>query len=127
MQYGECPEMVAFSSREEAGKRYRESEKAQRPGFECRSIFSMERSLGRSPPSLDGTVILQTFPKDIRKRAEYGFGGVRFQTPSSMSFSGLTEFWGGSELSEFLSAYYLCVNANSPSSSQNSLSLSETQ
>ena len=50
------------------------------------------------------------------------FRRVRFQTPNSVSF-----FWAhwvlGTELSEFLSAYYLCANANSPSFSQNSPSL----
>ena len=40
----------------------------------------------------------------------------------------LSDFFGphrvpGRELSEFLSAYYLCAKANSPSFSQNSLSL----
>ena len=47
------------------------------------------------------------------------FRGVRFQTPNSVSF-----FWAhwvpGSELSEFLSAYYLWAKANSPSLTQNS-------
>ena len=42
------------------------------------------------------------------------FRRVRFQTPSSVSFF---------SLSEFLSAYYLCAKANSPSFSQNSPSL----
>ena len=47
---------------------------------------------------------------------------------STVSNTKLSEFFGahcvlGSELSEFISAYYLCVNANSPSSSQNSPSL----
>ena len=50
------------------------------------------------------------------------FRGVRLQTPNSVSLSGLTEFRGG-ELSEFLSAYYLCAKAKSPSFSQNSPSL----
>ena len=38
---------------------------------------------------------------------------MRFQTPSSVSFSGLTEFRGGTSV--FLSAYDLCAEANSPS------------
>ena len=59
---------------------------------------------------------------EIRKRAEYGFGGVRFRTPKSLSFWGL-HWVPGSELSEFLPAYYLCAKANSPSFSQNSPSL----
>ena len=47
---------------------------------------------------------------------------------STVSNTELSEFCGahrvlGSGLSEFLSAYYLCVNANSPSLSQNSPSL----
>ena len=60
-----------------------------------------------------------------RQMSETGrirFRGVRFQTPNSVSFLGLTEF-RGSELSEFLSAYYLCAKANSPSLTQNSPSL----
>ena len=54
------------------------------------------------------------------------FRRVRFQTPNSVSFFVLTEFWGG-ELNEFLSAYYLCAKANSPSFPQNSPSLPKTQ
>ena len=50
------------------------------------------------------------------------FRRVRFQTPNSVSFFG-AHWVPGSELSEFLSAYYLCVKANSPSCSQNSPSL----
>ena len=46
------------------------------------------------------------------------FRGVRFQTPNSVSFLGLTEFRG-----ECLSAYDLCDKVNSPSFSQNSPSL----
>ena len=47
---------------------------------------------------------------------------------STVSNTELSEFfWAhrvpGSELSEFLSAFYLCVNANSPSFLQNSPSL----
>ena len=47
---------------------------------------------------------------------------------STVSNTQLSEFFGphqvlGRELSEFLSAYYLCVKANSPSFSQNSPSL----
>ena len=47
---------------------------------------------------------------------------------STVSKTELSEFFGahrvpGSELSEFLSAYYLCGKANSPSFSQNSPSL----
>ena len=50
------------------------------------------------------------------------FRRARFQTASTVSFLVLTEF-GGRELSEFLSAYYLCAKANSPSFWQNSPSL----
>ena len=50
------------------------------------------------------------------------FRRVRFQTPNSVSFFG-AHWIPGSELSEFLSAYYLCSKANSPSVSQNSPSL----
>ena len=47
---------------------------------------------------------------------------------NTVSNTELSEFFGalwvsGSEFSEFLSAHYLCVNANSPSFSQNSPSL----
>ena len=47
---------------------------------------------------------------------------------STVSNTELSEFFGahwvpGSELSEFLLANYLCAKANSPSFSQNSLSL----
>ena len=48
------------------------------------------------------------------------FRGVRFQTPSSVSFSGLTEFRGANSLSSF---QHLCARANSPSFAQNSPSL----
>ena len=50
------------------------------------------------------------------------FRRVRFQTPSSVSFFAPHRA-PGRELSEFLSAYYLCAKANSPSFSQNSPSL----
>ena len=42
------------------------------------------------------------------------FRGARFQTLSSVSFFG-AHWVSASELSEFLSAYYLCAKANSPS------------
>ena len=47
--------------------------------------------------------------------------GPKTVSESTVSNTELREFFG--ELSEFLSAHYLCVNANSPSSSQNSPSL----
>ena len=50
------------------------------------------------------------------------FRGAPLQTPSSVSFFGAHRV-PGSELSEFLSAFYLCNKANSPSFSQNSPSL----
>ena len=58
------------------------------------------------------------------KAFSFGNGPSTF-SESTVSNTGLREFFGahwvpGSELSEFLSAYYLCVNANSPSFSQNS-------
>ena len=54
--------------------------------------------------------------------------GPNTVSESTVSNTELSEFFGaqrvpGSELSEFLSAYYLCVKANSPSFSQNSPSL----
>ena len=69
-----------------------------------------------------------TWPGDASESetGKYGFGGeygfkhrvqfrrARFQTPNSVSFLALTEF-RERELSEFLSAYYLCAKANSPS------------
>ena len=42
------------------------------------------------------------------------FRRARLQTPNSVSFSGPHRV-PGRELSEFLSAYYLCAKANSPS------------
>ena len=61
----------------------------------------------------------------VRRRAEYGF-------ESTVSNTELSEFFGPHqvlerELSEFLSSFYLCANANSPSFSQNSPSLPKTQ
>ena len=47
---------------------------------------------------------------------------LRCQTPSSVSFFCPPRVPGG-ELSQFLSAYYLCAKANSPSFFQNSESL----
>ena len=52
------------------------------------------------------------------------FRRARFQTPSSVRFFGPHRA-PGRELSEFLSAYYLCTKANSPSLSQNSPSLAQ--
>ena len=70
----------------------------------------------------------------VRKGALRGswsicFGnGSNTVSGSTVSNTELSELFGahwvsGSELSEFLSAYYLCVNTNSPSFSQNSPSL----
>ena len=63
----------------------------------------------------------------VRSKAFIG-SGPNTVSESTVSNTELSEFFGahwvpGSELSEFLSAYYLCVNANSPSYSQNSPSL----
>ena len=69
-----------------------------------------------------GSAGVATLTNTSRKRAEIGFRGVRFQTPNSVSFLVLTEFWGANSVSSF-SAYYLCARANSPSFSQNSPSL----
>ena len=49
-------------------------------------------------------------------------GQIRFRTPNSVSFLAPHRV-PGRGLSEFLSAYYLCAKANSPSFSQNSPSL----
>ena len=51
----------------------------------------------------------------IRRRAKYGFGEHGFKHRAHRA--------PGRELSEFLSAYYLCDKENSPSFSQNSPSL----
>ena len=51
--------------------------------------------------------------------------GVRFQTPSSVSFLVLTEFRGASSVSSFI--YHWCAKTNSPSLPQNSPSLPQTQ
>ena len=59
-----------------------------------------------------------------RERAEYGFGEYGFEHRAQRVFRGsLSSGNLGSELSEILSAYYLCAKANSPSFSQNSPSL----
>ena len=60
-----------------------------------------------------------------RKRSGNGLTTVSESTASNTE---LSEFLGphrvpGRELSEFLSAYYLCAKANSPSFAQNSPSL----
>ena len=58
----------------------------------------------------------------IRRRAEYGFGEYGFKRRTQWGFFG-PHWVPGRELSELLSAYYLCAKANSPSFSQNSPSL----
>ena len=62
------------------------------------------------------------FRRKRLKRGEYGFREHGFKTPNSVSFFDPHRVPGG-KLSEFLSAYYLCAKANSPSFSQNSPSL----
>ena len=52
-----------------------------------------------------------------------GFRRARFQTPSAVSFFFCPHRVPGRELSELLSAYYLCAIANSPSFRQSSPSL----
>ena len=66
---------------------------------------------------LAGPNVFQEFCWDLQgsETGRIRFRGVRFRTPNSVSFS------GQSELSEFLSAYYLCANANAPSFSQRSV------
>ena len=49
----------------------------------------------------------------FRRRAEYGFGEHGFEHRAQRVFFALAELRG--ENSEFLSAYYLCDNSNSPS------------
>ena len=51
------------------------------------------------------------------------FRRARFQTPSSVSCLALTVFWGEDSVSSSQPIPYLCEKANSPSFSQNSLSL----
>ena len=72
-----------------------------------------------SPPKFRGSGLT-----GYRKRAEYGSG----EHGSTGSNADLSEFFGRHrvlerELSELLSAYYLCANAYSPSFSQNLPSL----
>ena len=69
----------------------------------------------------------------LEKRFWQFFGNGPNTVPeSTVSNTELSEFFcphrvPGRELSEFLSAYYLCASQNSPSFSQNSPSLSQTQ
>ena len=86
-----------------------------------------QRFLGPSGFIRDFLKVLETTTarkqRKIQKRADYGFGGeYGFKHRTQCEF-----FWAhrvpGSELSEFLSAYFLCAKANSPSFSQNSPSL----
>ena len=81
------------------------------------SLQKLPRNLPRRHPQ-----VVEVHLSCFWKRPEIRFRGVRFQTPNSVSFSGLSEFRGANSVSSF-KAYYLCVNANSPSSSQNSPSL----
>ena len=82
---------------------------------------------------------LNLSPRDVFKVVErlreanarsrsYIRNGPNTVSGSTVSNTELSEFFGahwvpGSELSELLSAYYLCAKANSPSFSQNSPSL----
>ena len=101
-----------------------------RPRFWQRTKCTFEKCT--FAPSLQQhcvTVIASNYLRNIKKRAyslpltgRIWFRRARFQTPNSVSFSGLTEFQGG-ELSELFSAHYLCAKANSPSFSRNSPSL----
>ena len=62
------------------------------------------------------------FRRKTRKQAEYGFGEHGFTHRTQWVFLG-AHWVPGSELSEFLSAYYLCAKTNSPRLPQNSPSL----
>ena len=77
----------------------------------------VERSRGNGQRG-NGPKVLRNFQR-FSETGRIRFRGVRFQTPNSVSFFGLTEFRGASSVS-FLSAYYLCAKANSPSLTQNS-------
>ena len=96
----------------------------------CASLFALKLKAPVPRESLKIFLYLAflfccAFLKNLQQYSETGrirFWGVRFQTPSSVSFFG-AHWVPGSELSEFLSAYYLCAKANSPSFSQNSPSL----
>ena len=86
--------------------------------------------MGKGPSILEIVTALESmvfcyaavvFPAFCRKRAEYGFGEYGFKHRTQWVFG--PHRVPGRELSEFLSAYYLCAKANSPSSSQNSPSL----
>ena len=79
--------------------------------------------LGFLTPVAGGRDSYSTLLSEIGRR---GFRRVRFQTPSSVSFFGPHQV-PGTELSDFLSAFFVCVcansKANSPSFSRNSPSL----
>ena len=82
-----------------------------------RSRMDLSTKFGKEIPSRN--------PREKRSESETGrirFRRVRFQTLNSVSFFGPHRV-PGRELDEFLSAYYLCAKANSPSFSQNSPSL----
>ena len=84
----------------------------QKGGFgEC-ALVPVFRSGGTCERTL---VVL---PGNIRmsETGRIRFRRVRFQTPNSVSF--LPSPSSGRELSEFLSAYYLCAKANSSSLSK---------
>ena len=53
------------------------------------------------PVSVVTATPLKLNPPFLRNGAEYGFGEYGFQTPNSVSFSGLTEFRGANSVSSF--------------------------
>ena len=84
-----------------------------------------------TPPCLTLPTLIITYVKVWFWNIFLISNGPTTVSGSTVSNTELSEFFGahwvlGSELSEFLSAYNLCVSANSPSSSQNSPSLPQT-
>ena len=80
------------------------------------------------PPDFSEVAFMWKSPDATHLGATSFGNGPNTVSESTVSNTELSEFFGahrvpGRELSEFLSAYYLCAKANSPSLSQNSPSL----
>ena len=66
-----------------------------KPGDVCRTLVNPQRH------------IHENLPGSHSETGRIRFRGVRFQTPNSVSFSGLTEFWGENSVSS--SQPIICV------------------